>query len=194
MRGKFVLLITALLAAAPTEATNSSTKIPLFGRTLIFKLPSGMEIANEKRSDTNVLIEFVPKGETLANWTRLVTVQAYRGLGQSPRTTAEIARQAFYPAACKIGPIYRDGGKKILLGGLQLSIIVNGCASLPKGAYPLAMKGAGEQDFIYLFRDSQTIYTLNYAVRGAPFAGKSSQNDIEDGEVLLQQVFGNVKL
>lgn len=80
-------------------------------------MPTGMTLTNNKRSDTNVLMEFVPKGETLANWTRLVTVQAYRGLGESPRSSADIARQEFYPEACNIGPIYRDGGERVVFAG-----------------------------------------------------------------------------
>ena len=117
MSSKFVLLIAALLAATPTHAKDTVTKVPLFARTLIFKMPAGMTLTNNKRSDTNVLMEFVPKGETLANWTRLVTVQAYRGLGESPRSSADIARQAFYPEACNIGPIYRDGGERVVFAG-----------------------------------------------------------------------------
>ncbi len=182
------------MVATAAYAADQPAKVPLFKRTLVFTLPSDMEVANSRDNGTNILIEFVPKGENLGNWTRLVTVQAYRGLGKSPMTSAEIARQAFYPAACKEGPIYRDGGERILGSGLKRSVIANGCASLPAGAYPKAMKGAGEQDFILMFRDADTIYTLNYAVRGKPFAGKAPPVAVDQGEALLRQVFGEVSL
>lgn len=194
MKPYLVLLAALIYITAPAAARDTANKVPLFERTLTFQLPAGMAVANDKRNDTHVLIEYVPKGETLDNWTRLVTIQAYRGLGASPEPTASIARRAFYPAACKIGPIYHDGGEQSMRSGLTRSVIANGCASLPAGTYPKALKGAGEQDFIYMFRDAETIYTLNYAVRGAPFAGKSPPVVVDGGEALLREIFGKVAL
>jgi hypothetical protein len=184
------------LLALPQAATAKGTAeiVPLYGRTLTFILPADMVRANDKDNGTNRLIEYTPRGETVANWTRLVTIQAYRGLGTSPQPTGQIARQAFYPAACKVGLIYQDNGEKALGGGLKRTLVINGCASLPPGAYPKALAGAGEQDFILIFRDSDTIYTLNYAVRGKPFAGKAPPIALADAEKLLKDMFGEIAL
>lgn len=189
----FALLLASPLSAR-TPVAAPPTRVALLDRTLEFTLPADMVQATNHNNGTNVLIEYVPRGENLGNWTRLVTIQAYRGLGRSPASTADIAWQAFYPAACRIGPIWRDGGERILSGGLKRTVIANGCASLPAGAYPRALKGAGEQDFILMFRDAESIYTLNYAVRGAPFARKRPPVPVETGEALLRQVFGEVSL
>ncbi|WP_428627451.1 hypothetical protein [Sphingopyxis sp.] len=175
-------------------AQGAPESVPLYGRILTFTLPADMVRANDQDNGTNRLIEYTPRGETVANWTRLVTIQAYRGLGASPLPTAQIARQAFYPAACKVGPIYQDNGEKALAGGVMRSLILNGCASLPPGAYPEALAGAGEQDFILIFRDADTIYTLNYAVRGKTFAGKAPPVALGKAEALLKDVFGEIKL
>lgn len=188
------LALSLLALPAVVVAKGTAETVPLYGRTLTFTLPADMVRANGKDNGTNQLIEYVPKGETVANWTRLVTIQAYRGLGTSPQPTAQIARQAFYPAACKVGPIYQDNGEKALGGGLKRTLVLNGCASLPPGAYPEALAGAGEQDFILIFRDSDTIYTLNYAVRGKPFAGKAPPIALATAETLLKDVFGEVAL
>ena len=187
-------VFAAILLLAPAAAGGTPTKVPLYTRTLEFSLPADMAVANDKDNGTNRLIEYVPRGETLANWTRLVTIQAYRGLGTSPQPTAAIARQAFYPAACRTGPLYQDSGERALGGGLRRSLVINGCASLPAGAYPKALPGAGEQDFILIFRDSDTIYTLNYAVRGKPFVGKAPPVPLDGGEALVARIFGAVKL
>lgn len=186
------LSLLALPYAASAKGTPES--VPLYGRTLSFTLPADMVRANDQENGTNRLIEYVPKGETVSNWTRLVTIQAYRGLGTSPQPTAQIARQAFYPAACKVGLIYQDNGEKALAGGLKRSLVLNGCASLPAGAYPEALAGAGEQDFIVIFRDSDTIYTLNYAVRGKPFAGKAPPIPLATAETLLKTMLGEIRL
>lgn len=189
---RLVPVTIALTLATPALA--QSTQVALFDRSLTFNLPAGMVIANDRRNGTNVLIEYVPQGETLANWTRLVTIQAYRGLGRSPASTSAIARQAFYPAACKIGPIWYEGSERVVGSGLRRLLVANGCASLPAGVYSKALKGAGEQDFILIFRNAETIYTLNYAVRGAPFMGKAPPIPAGRGEALLREVFGEVRL
>lgn len=184
----------AFAATGVLAADGKPTNVPLYGRTLTFTLPIGMTAANDQDNGTNRLIEYVPRGETLANWTRLMTIQAYRGLGTSPLPTAQIARQAFYPAACKVGAIYQDNGETALAGGVKRTLIINGCASLPPGAYPKALAGAGEQDFILIFRDADTIYTLNYAVRGKAFAGKAPPVALAAAETLLKDVFGEIGL
>lgn len=191
---RMITLAVAGIMLAGTAANARSVQVPVLDKALNFNLPEGMAEVTNRNNGTNVLIEYVPRGETIANWTRMVTIQAYRGLGRSPASSAEIARQAFYPAACRIGPIWRDGGERILPSGLKRSVIANGCASLPAGAYPRAMKGAGEQDFILMFRDAESIYTLNYAVRGAPFAGKRPPVPVETGEALIRQLLGEVRL
>jgi hypothetical protein len=112
------------------------------------------------KSSKHILMEYVPQGENLGNWTRLVTIQAYRGLGASSEPTAAIARRAFYPITCDRGPLYQDGGERVMPGGLKQAIIAIGCASPPAGAYPQAMKGAGEQDFIAIFTDFGTDGTI----------------------------------
>lgn len=188
------LFLTAMMLPSGVAAKGTPQAVPLYGRTLTFTLPPDMIRANDKDNGTNRLIEFVPRGETLANWTRLVTIQAYRGLGTSPLPTAQIARQAFYPAACKVGLIYQDNGESSLAGGLKRTLVLNGCASLPPGAYPKALAGAGEQDFILIFRDSDTIYTLNYAVRGKPFANKPPPIALANAEALLKDIFGDIRL
>jgi hypothetical protein len=186
------MLAPGMAGAEP--APGSATRVALFARQLQFTLPAGFVRVTDRANGTNVLIEYVPAGENVGNWTRMVTIQAYRGLGRSPAATAAIARQAFYPAACTIGPLYRDFGERVGGGGLKQTIVANGCASLPAGAYPKALKGAGEQDFIMIFRDEETVYTLNYAERGAPFAGKPPPRDpARAGEILSAQ-FGPVRL
>lgn len=201
------LTLAALFALAPgmlailppgtaraQPAKGNPEAVPLFGRRLDFTLPAGFVRVTDRANGTNVLIEYVPAGESVSTWTRMVTIQAYRGLGRSPAPTSAIARQAFYPAACTTGPLYRDFGERALGDGLKQTIVANGCAALPAGAYPKALKGAGEQDFILIFRDEETVYTLNHAERGAPFAGKAPPHDPARAADILAARFGAVRL
>lgn len=192
-----LLALTAMLPSAEARAEPApaaATRVDLFARRLEFTLPAGFVRVTDRANGTNVLIEYVPAGENVGNWTRMVTIQAYRGLGRSPAATSAIARQAFFPAACTVGQLYRDFGERVAGGGLKQTIVANGCASLPAGAYPKALKGAGEQDFIIIFRDEETVYTLNYAERGAPFSGKAPPHDPAKASEILSARFGAVRL
>lgn len=192
-----ILALLAMLPSAEARAETAqatATQVELFARRLEFTLPPGFVRVTDRANGTNVLIEYVPAGQNVGNWTRMVTIQAYRGLGRSAVATAAIARQAFFPAACTVGPLYRDFGERAVGGGLKQTIVANGCASLPAGAYPKALKGAGEQDFIMIFRDEETVYTLNYAERGAPFAGKAPPRDPAKASEILAARFGPVRL
>lgn len=184
--------VAAAPARPPQKAQDPSTvtRVPLFNRTLSFGLPAGFETVTRKNNGTNVLIEYVPRGETVANWTRMVTIQAYRGLGRSAYSTSDIARQAFFPAKCKVGPLYSDLGERKERHDLTRAVIVTGCKSLPPGAYPKALAGAAEQDVILLFRDSETIYTLNYAERRPGLRMKVPS----DAEKAAMQIFGAIAL
>ena len=196
IRFRAILASLAIAANSVAQASPAPTfiAIPLPGSTMSFDLPPDFVRVTDKNNGTNVLIEFVPRGQTVANWTRMVTIQAYRGLGASTEPSTSIARRAFYPAACRVGPIYLDSGERAVRKGLTLTVITNGCASLPAGAYPKALKGAGEQDFIMMFRNANTIYTLNYAERGQSFADKAPPRDPKQFEQTLRDIFGNVAL
>jgi hypothetical protein len=181
MKPSLPFLIALLLCAGAAEtaaARQAAARVPeqlridVLTAQLVFSLPADFVRATNRNNGTNVLIEFVPSGETVANWSRMVTI----------------------PSACKSGAIYRDFGQSDLGGGLERTIIANGCASLPPGAYPKALPGAGEQDFIIIFRDRETVYTLNYAERGNPFPPGRPPIAIARTAEILASRFGEVRL
>lgn len=45
-----------------------------------------------------------------------------------------------------------------------------------------------------MFRDGDTVYTLNYAERGAPFTSKTPRRYPAVAEVILKQMLGTVTL
>lgn len=183
----------AACALAADEATAPNTVIPLYGRVLGFHLPAGFVAQPPKSNGTNFLMEFVPQGETVENWTRLVTIQAYKGAGAQATSSADIARNAFEPKACTVGRAYLFGGEQVQQGALKRSLVVNGCAALPAGAYPAAMQGASERDAILFFRDADNLYALNYAER-SPLASKLAPFTLESAKAELTRMFGAVRL
>lgn len=76
MKLKMAMLLASALVSTAAPGRSSTVRAPqprvhaeLFGRTLSFSLPSQMQLATNKRDDTHLLMEFIPNGESLANWT-----------------------------------------------------------------------------------------------------------------------------
>ncbi|WP_419815469.1 hypothetical protein [Glacieibacterium sp.] len=188
----------ASIAAAQTAAWKGSAKpvreiVPLFGRTLAFDLPRPFVLSYQVQSPRQFLQESAPIGERSENWTRLATVNAFANAGRSPTSTADLSEQLFRPRACTTGPIYQNLGEREFAPGIKVTTVSIGCASLPPGAYPAALAGAGEQDFAWLFRDATNVYTLKLSVRGKPWPAGRPPIPPASAEKQLA-VFGNVLL
>lgn len=185
------LLSLALLAAAPAAAQqvpaeqiaaqaeamrqlwrNTAGKpvnlqLPLFGAMLRFSLPAQYLIKFQGETPDQFLVEYAPDGQSLEDWQSLLTVRAWRGIGAANMTSAAVADRLFHPRKdCPEDPVYRTLGEKPLAAGVTITTVAFGCAALPKGAYPAAQAGAGEQDFLWLLRDSENFYAIKFSQRG----------------------------
>lgn len=195
-RRRLLLAIMVLNAsvAAPSPAAgpgHALVVMPLFSRVIGFHLPLDMIAQEPQANGREFLMEFVPRGETVENWTRLVTVRAILLAGRQQLASGDIARALFNPKTCTQAHLYRDFGEHAIDASLRRSVIAMGCGSLPAGAYPAAIERAGEQDFIYLFRDAGAVYSLNYAVRGSAFVN-SPPIDPAQAETIMRKQFGDV--
>lgn len=194
IRGLSAIVAAFFLTGAAPAATGAPTTnfvIRLHERVMGFHLPAGFRALTPQGNDRQFLMEIVPQGEAVENWTRLITIRATHGI-RADLSSADIARKVFDPTSCTQGHLYRDFGERKVEGALKLSVLAIGCGALPPGAYPAALTGAGEQDFIFMFRDDDAIYTLNYAVRGAAFSGDRPPIDPASAEAVLRAQFGAV--
>jgi hypothetical protein len=79
-------LALAQTAAAPRLAT------PVFSQLVMFSLPPEFKSAKatyENKGDSFYLREQVPEGETLAKWSRMITLSGTRGLAANPEATPQ---------------------------------------------------------------------------------------------------------
>lgn len=169
--------------------------IPLYGRVMQLDMPVGFLPAYKVEGGAQFLFEFTQGGETVENWTRLITIRSIAGAGTSTLAmdNATLAERLFYPAKCVAGPLYKVLDAKDLGGGLSAMTVANGCGNTPAGAYALAREGSGEQNFTRLFRDGSSLYMVGMAIRGASFAaGKAPLADAEGRKIIAE--FGDVRV
>ncbi|RUL66560.1 hypothetical protein EKH79_01670 [Dyella dinghuensis] len=75
------LYVTPLVAIALTFVVASGRANDLRGENLIQSLPSGFNIATRGTAAGGVeLTEMIPNGETVDNWTKMVTTQVFFGV------------------------------------------------------------------------------------------------------------------
>src|SRR5262245_33256998 len=75
----------ALVAGAALAAVAASAaRAELQNENLLVQLPAGYKIGFQKRQDKAQISEMVPSGESVNNWTEMVTVQIFFGLNVTP--------------------------------------------------------------------------------------------------------------
>lgn len=90
-----VVLVVLLL---PTHAARAE----LGGETLLVAMPPGYKIGYRVERGNMVMSEMVPTGETVENWTEMVTVQVFHGLKAQPEKFRDTLQQRWV-AACPGG-------------------------------------------------------------------------------------------
>ncbi|WP_225206846.1 hypothetical protein [Novosphingobium huizhouense] len=199
LRVVLAVLVSALAAGAAArpaaaEPVEQRVTLPLFGRTLAYRIPAHYAAQTPQYSERLFLIEYLREGETFADWTTLLTVRGFRGFGGLPRTTQEIARAIYEPRKCPTGPIFEAAPPETTADGIEVTYLAIGCAATPADAYAEAQAGSGEIDVIALYRDAENLYSVQYAVRGDSFRDGKPPLALADARATLARVFGAVTL
>lgn len=166
---------TAAPARHGTFVSGGTTTItPIFSQLLSFKLPTGFVTSDARYNDRAYIREAVPNGETVDNWTQMITVMAGKGLADlqqaTPEAMAEMAGAA-YARACPnslaikdLGPTQVDGNDAFLAFFGCGTIAGVGTAAHSESMLVLTIKGHHDN------------YTLEWAERG-PASSKQPQFD-----------------
>jgi len=176
----FALLVTAaaapLHAADDDEAPAGFTAIsPIFGQLVAFTQPSGFVPAFEQPSATQYIREVVPKGETVENWTQMVTVTGYKGLAADPEASPEAFASAIVDGFKSTCPQTFATAvlSKEQIDGHDAYAVVASCGSV--GAEGDAHS---ETTLIVTIEGAQDYYTIQWAERTEAAA---EPLDIDDG-------------
>ncbi|WP_017670916.1 hypothetical protein [Blastomonas sp. AAP53] len=144
---------------------------PVFDKTVSFRVFDTFEPVYEAQNDRQMILEFVPQGATVEDWSRMITLSAFKGAGAAPVSTADMQQRFFNTGkGCEVANLSRTIASGRLGDGTEYNLSSNGCGSTAAGGYPGAQSGRGEQFIALLLRDEQNIVVLQYAERGEGFA------------------------
>ena len=152
-------MMRELWAQQPVDSVGAVQQV--YSRTVSFALPRPMLPAYTKEVGGRFIMQYVPDGETVERWTRMVMVTGAVGAGAAHLSDAELADTLFNRGQCE-GRVFADLGAvaRPVLGYRALLI---GCGA--EGA-PTAERAA-----IAMFRDAETVWTVQFAQRGAGTGG-----------------------
>jgi hypothetical protein len=165
-------------AAAPSRADSPATPPPLtvispvFGQLVRFSMPANFAAVLENTRDNFYIREAVPKGETVKQWSQMITVTGARGQAEadtfSPQGLAGVIAGGFKRACPDSFVAHGLGAMKF--GEHEAYAVVAGCGKA--GA-----DGHSETALIIAVKGRSDAYTIQWAERGAP---ESSARDIDE--------------
>ena len=159
-----VAVLMVMVIAAPALAADPPATAPpaapgrLVDENVMTPLPEGFQVARQARDGPTIIAEYVPAGETVADWSRMVTVQVLQNLkGVDPDDFAR-GIESTWEAACAGADVRKleDGQER----GYGYSLWQFNC--------PLnTQAGKPENSTIKLIKGQDALYVVQYALRSA---------------------------
>lgn len=169
---RFALWLLAALAAAPAVGQNTQgmeqllltstvkTITPVFSQLVLVPLPQGFKPAFENSRGPQYILESVPIGQTVDNWTQMVTLRGFKDLA----TRAELTPRAMLS-------VLADGFRKSCpdsfasretfegrIGGYEAYAAILSCGQSPPS-------GMSESALISMIRGQADYYSVQWAER-----------------------------
>jgi hypothetical protein len=181
-------LAAALAAAigAPADAQQIATVTPVFGQIVAYDLPAGFVPVFEDANDSGYIQESVLQGETLQDWSQMITLTGAKGAaGMTAEGVAQSIASGF-AAACP------DSLSAIMLNDLAVPGAQAGVAVF-LGCGTVADPLRSEVMLMLVAIGATDAYTLQWAARGPAMAGPP-EFDPALWDARLQVMSGGLRL
>ena len=174
----FVFLSCSSLVNAETSTTESIHSLetkgyamnyitPIFSQLLAIRAPKSFHIDYEESAETQYILESVPNGETVKNWSQMFTLTGYKNLASNPKLkpinlvqgTANGFNKAC-PSSFSAKSLWK--GK---VSGFDAFAAVLGC-----GISPTTDGKTSEMALIIAIKGAKDFYTIQFAERNKPSA------------------------
>jgi hypothetical protein len=146
----------ALAALAVIAAPSASQAAALQDENLLVTIPNGFQTGKRTTQGPMNIAEYVPQGETVSDWSRMVTVQVFHNLKTSDPDRFGDGMKRQWLAACTGSEVLKV--KSGLENGYPFSIWLFAC--------PLnTQTGKPENTFAKFIGGADAFYSVQYAYR-----------------------------
>jgi hypothetical protein len=150
--------LPVLGALAAFAAPSMPSAAALQDENLLVSIPNGFQIGKQGDNGPMTGAEYIPQGETVSDWSRMVTVQVFHNMKRfdSNQFAEGVKRQ--WLAACPGSEVVKskDGQEN----GYPFSLWVFACPLNPKTGKP-------ENMFAKFISGNDSFYSIQYAYRSA---------------------------
>jgi hypothetical protein len=163
------LLASPVAAQAPAPAAFTVIS-PIFGQLVAFSMPSSFVTAYENTNGPNYIREAVLKGETVKDWTQMITVTGAKGTAANPKISPESFAGSMvggFKSACP-ETFTAKGFGPAKFGDQDAYVAVASCGRVESSA-----DKHSETALMVTVKGNSDYYTLQWAER-APTAGKNA--------------------
>lgn len=146
-------------------------------------IPAGWSLSHRDESGKTALLEWVPDGQSAADWTSMISIQRFAGLpAVDPQAFLRQVQDAFAATCPAIvtGELYAD-----TFEGLPIALHSLGCTSNPQ-------TGKGEVSLFTAIAGEQALYLFQRTWRTAPFTSDGlplTVAEIDAGSVEIGRLF-----
>lgn len=169
LRATVVAVFTCSGFAACAEPEKLTTIAPIFSQLLVMSQPVNFVAAFEKTAGDRYIREAVPKGESVEQWTKMLTVTGAKGLAADAELTPEGFAGLLANGFKKNCP---DTFDSMPLGRLHIGDSEGFAAVAGCGSYKSDAGVHGETALIVTIRGEHDYYTIQWAERAQAAAEK----------------------
>jgi hypothetical protein len=166
-----VSLLALLAAAAPAapgaDAPRPGAAVrvvtPVFHRLVAFSLPPPFKLGFERTTGNIYVREHVPEGESVDEWSRMITLSGVQGMAYSPEATLQGYLQALargFQRHCPDTYVALDLGPQPLAREPSSAIVVS-CGRVTSGG-----KARSETSVMVAIKGSDDFYALQWTEHG----------------------------
>ena len=154
------LALPFLLLASPALAAGTIIVSPVYSQLVALPTPPDFVAGNEQAKDGFYILELAPKGQTMAQWTQLITLTGAKdAASDSAVTTTASQIGGGYQAACPASFAARTLPAPKVRGALKVFAGYLGCG---------AVNGQSEAMVFLVLQGKSEIYRLQWSERGPP--------------------------
>lgn len=169
-------------SAALAEPTSSTIIAPVLGQLVGFTLPSGFIIQKEQAGGGRYFRAAIPKGETISNWSQLISITGVTEFDLDPTKNAQFIAanisesiQKLCPETFSVKPL---GPTKI--DGQDAFVAVTSCGKVEPNKH-------SETALTVAIRTNEAVYTIQWTER-APSNAENLTIDEEKWKGRLKQM------
>jgi hypothetical protein len=163
--------MTMIFSAAQAGASPTITAVtPIFGQLIAVKYPSQFRMVNEETKGNYYLQESVKSGDTVNQWSEMITLTGRQGAASLPQASARgFVLNIFkdFQTACPATFSMLELGARSL-DGRESFAAIGSCGAVSTAEEASKHAAHSETALIVGIKGSADIYTVQWAERGQP--------------------------